>query len=369
MTETVRTAGAMREGAGVRGVRKAAAAGSLRGGTAAGRAGRDRLSVVICSQGDGKRRTKETGNPGVPARTSRAGRQGSPPVEGGYRKRKASRASPRGFGKAAAVISVAEAKRGEKRASLAEAKGKKALAENEGSSRFRLRTALVVVLLASLSLMLWVYMYTGVLNVGEVKVVGNRRLDAGYLRALSGITSRTHLLRMDVKAVERALLSEPYVAEVKVGRRFPRTVILQVREKEPMAVVMQNGKYHLVDSEGMVLESREERGGGLVEIPCRESRPLYPGVRLEDMDLPRFATIIREMPGALREVTESVGFQDGDGFFLRAADTMVVIGDTNEVARKLEIAWLALQEMSARYGRLAYVDVTYPDHPVIKPAE
>lgn len=241
--------------------------------------------------------------------------------------------------------------------------------EKRGGSRPWVRTALVVMLLASLALMLWVYMYTGVLNVKEVEVRGNHRLNAGYLRALSGITSQTHLLRMDVGAVERAVLSEPYVAEVRVGRRFPCTVILQVREKEPLGMILQNGKYHLVDDEGMVVESRDAPEEGLVEIRCRETRPLYPGVILEDANFPEYAAILREMPQGLREMTVAAGFQESEGFFLEAAETRVVIGGIEEVSRKLEIACLALRELAPRYGKLAYVDVTYPDHPAIKPAE
>jgi cell division protein FtsQ len=254
-------------------------------------------------------------------------------------------------------------------ASAGKAEKRERAEKREKGSRFRVRTALAALLLASLALMLWVYMYTGVLNVGEVEVRGNRRLDAGYLRALSGVTPRTHLLRMDVKAVERALLSEPYVAEARVSRRFPRTVILEVREKEPLGVVRQNGKYHLVDGEGMVLESRDEREDGLVEFPCRESRPLYPGVRLEDACFPQFAAVIRDMPEALREAAETVDFLEGEGLVLQAGGTRIILGGADELERKLEIAWLALQEMSPRYGRLEYIDVTYPDHPAIRPAE
>lgn len=241
--------------------------------------------------------------------------------------------------------------------------------EKRSGPRPWVRRALVVMLLASLGLILWVYMYTGVLNVKEVEVRGNRRLDACYLRALSGITSQTHLLRMDVGAVERALLSEPYVAEVKVGRRFPYTVILQVSEKEPMGMILQNGKYHLVDDEGMVVESRDTPEEGLVEIQCRETRPLYPGVILEDANFPEYAAMLREMPQGLREITVVAGFQEGEGFYLEAEGTRVIVGEIKEVSRKMEIAYLALREIAPRYGKLAYVDVTYPDHPAIKPAE
>ncbi len=314
---------------------------------------------------------KKEGQPGevrrrAKARTAREGKeQRLSPVEGGRRcevvrlhHEAAHRPRPRSL---AAVRPGEAGPRGREREGDARAE--------KTASRVWVRTALTALLLASLVLMLWVYMYTGVLNVKAVEVRGNHRLDAAYLRALSGITSQTHLLRMDVGAVERAILSEPYVAEVKVSRRFPYTVILQVREKEPLGVIVQNGKYHLVDAEGMVLESRDAPGEGLVEIRCSEPRLLYPGVILEDANFPGYAALLRDMPQGLREVTVATGFQEGEGFFLESAGTRIIIGSIEEVSRKLEIAFFALQELVPRHGKLAYVDVTYPDYPAIKPAE
>lgn len=229
------------------------------------------------------------------------------------------------------------------------------------------RTLLAVLLLVSLAAMVWVYLFTDVLNVRLVEVRGNRNLSADYLRSISGITSRTHILKMDVEAVEKAILAEPYVLRVEVHRRFPHTVILEITERTPVGCLLQNGRFHLVDREGLVVESTDSRREGIPEIIGLRLPLLYPGVRLED---PRFADVERlleEMPGELRERAEEVGYTEGEEYYLVAKGTRIIFGECDDLARKMEIAMAALQDIAPRYGQLLYIDVTYPDHPAIRP--
>ncbi len=215
---------------------------------------------------------------------------------------------------------------------------------------------------------MWVYVFTGTLNVRNVVVTGNERLEADYLRAISGITPETHLLRMDTGAVRKALLAEPYVKEARVKRRFPATVVLEIREREPLLYFEQNGRYHLVDEEGVVLESRDAPVAGLLEGEGVELPLLYPGVKVETAVFSEMASLIEELPEALRREAWRVGWRTGEGFYLIVPATRIIFGSSSDIARKGDIAYMALQETLPRYGELEYVDVTYPDHPVIKPS-
>ena len=227
--------------------------------------------------------------------------------------------------------------------------------------------ALGCLLLASLAGLLWIYTSTGVLNVKSVEVKGNEKLDSAYLESLSGITGDTHLLKMDVKAVEGALLSEPYVAAVDVSRRFPNTVVLEVTERQPSGFVFQNGRYNIVAQEGIVLESTDARPQGMVEIEGLELPLLLPGVEVSDADFATITSLIASMPPALREMAVTAGFMDGKGLYIESGDTMVIYGDATELSRKNTIALLALTTLVGHYSGVEYIDVSFPDHPVIKP--
>jgi len=247
--------------------------------------------------------------------------------------------------------------------------GRKAGKEGRGrQNRWSPRTTiLAVVLLVSLAALLWVYTGTGVLKVRNTEVRGNHKLDADYLRALSGITPETHLLKMDVKAVERALLTEPYLRGVKVSRRFPDTVVLDVEEREPQGVIVQNGRYHLVDTGGRILESAGEMPQDMVEIRDLQVPVLYPGKEISGDDFTSVMSLLRSLPPELEGITEAVGYDGGEGLYLVGSGTRVIYGDASNLSRKNTVAFLALRDLVDNYGAVEYIDVSLPDHPVIKP--
>ena len=229
-------------------------------------------------------------------------------------------------------------------------------------------TALALVLLAALAAMLWTYTSTGVLNVRHIEIKGNQKLDAGYLEGLTGITPDTHLLKMDVKAVERALCSEPYIQSVSVARRFPATVVLEVSERTPRGMMIQNGKYHLVDSGGYIVESLAEMPQGVVEIRDIQAPLLFPGKVVSGEDFTSAMSLLGSLPPELEEITEAVGCHHEEGLYIVSKGTMVIYGETSDLPRKNLVALMALRELVDNYGAIEYIDVSLPEHPVLKPA-
>lgn len=227
---------------------------------------------------------------------------------------------------------------------------------------------LFALLFLSLAALLWVYTGTGVLNVKRVEVRGNERLDSSYVRRLSGIGAETHLLKMDCGKVEEALLSEPYIAGVDISRRFPYTVIITVEEREPRGFIIQNGKHYLVDGEGVVLEGVEERPQGMPEIKGLTAPLLYPGKTITGEEFAGIAALLLSLPEELEAATSAAGFDRADGLYLESEGTRIVYGSDEELERKNLIADLALRELVGRYKAVEYIDVSIPDHPVIKPA-
>ncbi|MDY6793675.1 MAG: FtsQ-type POTRA domain-containing protein [Actinomycetota bacterium] len=238
-------------------------------------------------------------------------------------------------------------------------------------SRFEWRlltTALFGAMVLCLAVMLWVYTFTGVLSVKQVEIRGNQRLDAAYLRSISGITSDTHLLKMNVGAVEEAIRSEPYVEKVMVSRSFPNTVILEIVERQPQAAIYQNGKYHLVDGRGYVLESLDQAAQGTVEIKDLDVPLLFPGVEIGGERYDVIMALIESLPEELEGMAEAVGYGNDTGLYMVSGGITVIYGDTLNLPRKNLIALLSLKGLVDKYGGMEYIDVSFPENPVFKPA-
>jgi hypothetical protein len=117
----------------------------------------------------------------------------------------------------------------------------------------------------------------------------------------------------------------------------------------------------------LVVESADADREEVPEITGLRMPLLYPGARLEDPRFQGIVGLLEEIPEELRERTEEVGYAEGEGYFLLADNTRVIFGDCSDLRRKGEIAQAAMREIAPRYPGLQYVDVTYPDHPAIKP--
>jgi cell division protein FtsQ len=229
------------------------------------------------------------------------------------------------------------------------------------------KTLLAATLLVLMGLLFWVATQTSFLNVKNIDISGNQKLDSDYLRSLAGIEPDTRLYRVNVEAVEQSILSDPYVAAVSISRRFPDTVAIAITERQPQGIIFQNGSYYLVDKEGYVLESVDKKPEGLVEIQGLDIPLLYMGQRIETDAFATITALIQSMPDELRGITLSVGYEQKGGLYARARGTKVIYGESSDLSKKSEIALLALNNLTTRYARIDYIDVTYPEHPVIKP--
>ncbi|MEJ5185986.1 MAG: FtsQ-type POTRA domain-containing protein [Candidatus Geothermincolales bacterium] len=228
-----------------------------------------------------------------------------------------------------------------------------------------IRLFLGMSLLFSLIALVWVYFFSGFVSVRGFEVVGARNLDAGYLVGLSGIRKGSNLFRVDLKRARETLLTEPGIKEARVSRRFPDTIVIQVVEREPLACLVQNGLFYLLDGDGMVFDSRGERPPGVVELRLSSVPVLYRGKKLEDGNV---LEVLEALSGAprLTEAAESAG-RDEKGVYLICGGVKVILGDNDELARKESIALGALKAASTRKEALEYVDVRLPDRPVWKP--
>jgi cell division protein FtsQ len=78
---------------------------------------------------------------------------------------------------------------------------------------------------------------------------GLRRAQQADLLRLAGVSAGQNLLGLDSQAIERAIAAHPWVDQVRVTRRFPDSLSIAVKEREPAALVAL-GDLYLVDSEG-----------------------------------------------------------------------------------------------------------------------
>ena len=118
--------------------------------------------------------------------------------------------------------------------------------------RLLVRSGVVVAVLGLLAWLLW---GSPVLAVSAVRVDGAGTLTAAEVVDVAGIDEGTPLLRVDVDAAEARVARLPQVAGVEVTRGWPRSVVVTVVERMPVAVVEESGTRSLVDADGVLFDT------------------------------------------------------------------------------------------------------------------
>ncbi len=96
----------------------------------------------------------------------------------------------------------------------------------------------------------WVLGWSDLVRYRELRVVGSDHLTEVQARHLSDIPVGTPLVAVDLDAVVAGIARHPWVASAEARRVFPDTVVVQVHERVPRAVLVLDGLY-LVDADGV----------------------------------------------------------------------------------------------------------------------
>jgi cell division protein FtsQ len=120
-------------------------------------------------------------------------------------------------------------------------------------SAVKLASGLAVVVSASLAVAWSAHHYALTsprFAIRTVDLVGAHRLTLEQVKTQSGATVGSNIFALDSDAAERKLLENPWISEVKVTRRLPSTLRIELSEREASAVVSLGEHLYLVTREG-----------------------------------------------------------------------------------------------------------------------
>jgi cell division protein FtsQ len=204
-------------------------------------------------------------------------------------------------------------------------------------------------------------------RVSDVEVQGARRLTPIEVARAAGIAVGDAYSTADPDRIARALLENAWVAEAHAARLPGGTVVLRIREREPLAVIEARGGPLGVDVEGRpfaVLEPREAED--LPRLRC-ESAPPPGGADERLAEAIRVARSLPERGLALpREI--AVGSEsDPEGLVLRlpGMETRFVLGAEDYDAR-VEVMAELLEKRPADVAAAEQVDLRFAGQAVLQ---
>ncbi|MGY1737760.1 cell division protein FtsQ/DivIB [Geodermatophilus sp. SYSU D00684] len=222
-----------------------------------------------------------------------------------------------------------------------------------------LLAAVAVVLVAAAGWAVWA---SPLLAVRSVRVDGATTLTAEQVRTAAGVAEGTPLLRVDVDAAAARVARLPQVADVTVTRGWPRSVVVTVVERRPVAVVEQAGTRSLVDRDGVLFDTvTGEAPDGVVPLEVAAPGPDDPATRAALGALVSLPVDVRaQVTGARATTGEDVTLTLADG-------TTVVWGGADDAADKAAaLVALLAQVASGGLEPATTIDVSSPRAVVLR---
>lgn len=147
-------------------------------------------------------------------------------------------------------------------------------------------------------------------NLKLTKLVfhGDRPRTEVPLGELLGLRSQEYYYSVDEASVKARLEAQPWVKSVRVQKKFPDTLVVDLKVRQPLAVSLVGGAVLVIDDAGLVYEVRTDaRGLDLPVVSGVTFESLVPGSRFPAAVLPlfgRLADLKRTSPGLFAQISE-----------------------------------------------------------------
>ena len=101
-------------------------------------------------------------------------------------------------------------------------------------------------------------------EITAVEITEGRRVSQEEVLALLDLTPGLGLILADARALEQAVKTHPWIRRAKVRTLFPNTLVVDVEEREPVAILRTGERNFLLDKEGaLIAEENLEADEGL----------------------------------------------------------------------------------------------------------
>jgi len=168
-------------------------------------------------------------------------------------------------------------------------------------------------------------------EVKSVEVLGMNQIDELKVYNMIFESKDLSMPMVDLEEIRQNIIKNGWVEDVRVTRRLPDRLIVEVVEREPTAVWQHDGKYSLIDSNGIVLED--------VAKPNILGLPLISGAGANEK-MQKLDVLLDEAPALKPQVIGAkwVGNRRWDIFFKTGETLSLPEGDKIAAAALLNFA-------------------------------
>jgi cell division protein FtsQ len=239
------------------------------------------------------------------------------------------------------------------------------------SARFRL--FVFAFLVALIGLAVYFVLSLPIWRIQDVVINGAKMLSAEEIKNMAGIPLSDNLFLTSFARTRNVLRKISAIKSFHIYRIPPGTVLIQIEERGPVAVIVLNDQSAIVDESGYILNRNPRftlNVPNIIDLPVISGvgkNEIINGERIDPKSAKLINDIVVELATILGSRRIQIDLGDYERISLVLDDILrVKIGNDKEVKRKMEIFKGLLPTIASRWTQVEYIDVRYPDTPVLK---
>lgn len=201
------------------------------------------------------------------------------------------------------------------------------------------------------------FLLSSFFNVRSIIILGNEKITQETIISLSGIELEQNTFKISKGKVEQAIKTNAYIDSVKIKRKLPETIEIQVVERKPAYMLTLGNAYVYMNTQGYLLEiSQEKLEAPIITGILTTEDQIQEGNRLCTEDLQKLSSVIQIMDSAnsndIGKLITKINISDKQNYILelKSEKKNVHVGDTSNLSTKMLYIKKVLQNEKKKEG-------------------
>lgn len=345
---------------------------SPRSGSSGSRSRRTAQSNRRSSGASSRRQRGSAGKPIKGKRKSVAGKTGSIAKSGASssrstRSRRDSAASTRASGRGSSRSSYSSSSTSGRRVGDIRARER----EQRIRSHYRKFVMRIVIVVAAVLLVIFgsIFVYrSDLFHVNNVQINGVSHLTSQEITEIAAVPADSTLLRLDAAGIKQRLEDNAWVQSATIHRSLPDTIVIDVTERTPGAVVRINDKQTWVistDSSWLSAATEDDWNNDMriIDVSNSIAQPVS-GSECTDGGIKNALAILDGISDDLKSQIQSISAEPSIKTSLNLKNGITVaFGDSSNI----QLKEAAINELLSQYaGKISYINVRVPASPTYR---
>lgn len=207
----------------------------------------------------------------------------------------------------------------------------------------RIKTALKIILSVGIISGGVIFALTSpIFNIKDIKVMNNNQVSSDTIISLSELKQDENIFKFYKNNVINKIKENPYIENVKIQRKIPNKIEIEVKERVAKYSVDYMGKYAYINTQGYILEIAEgSKDMTIIQGITTAEDEVVPGKRLNDDDLNKLEDVIKILDSAnengLEGKVTSIDISNKNEYsiYIEKENKKVHLGDSTNLSNKM----------------------------------